>query len=94
MYKVRKVYTGERALEYLSDHNIDVVISDINLSGMNGIELCEAVKNDKRYKNIPVILLSSENSRETKMAGIAAGADIYIEKPCYICSLQKKNMKR
>ena len=84
IYKVKKVYTAERALEYLSRHNVDVVISDVNLSGMNGLELCEAIKNDKRYANIPVILLSSENSREVKTAGISAGAEQYIEKPCYM----------
>ena len=51
---------------------------------MNGIHLCEKLKSDKRYSNIPVILLSSENSRESKMSGISAGADMYIEKPCYM----------
>ena len=51
---------------------------------MNGIKLCETIKNDRRYSSIPVILLSSENSRENKMTGISAGADIYIEKPCYM----------
>lgn len=83
-YKVRKVHTGERALEYLGRHNVDIVISDLNLPGMNGIELCETIKGDKRYASIPVILLSSENSREIKAAGISAGANMYIEKPCYM----------
>lgn len=84
MYKVKTIYTGEHALEYIAAHNVDIVIADINLSGINGIRLCENIKGDKRYVNIPVILLSNEKSREIKIAGISAGADIYIEKPCYV----------
>ena len=83
-YKVMTAFSAESALELLGNCYVDIVVTDIKMPGMSGIELCESIKGNKRYANIPVIILTNEVSRETKVAGVAAGADAYISKPCYI----------
>lgn len=59
----------------------DLVISDIHMEGMNGIELCRKIKETDIVSHIPVILLTSASSSEARMEGIEGGADDYITKP-------------
>ncbi len=57
------------------------MVSDIVMPGMNGIELCEKIKTDKRTSHIPVILLSAMAEEDNKLQGLGVGADDYITKP-------------
>lgn len=59
----------------------DLIILDIMLPGMNGIEALNKLKNDDRYKNIPVIIASAKDDEQNKVGGLDAGADDYIAKP-------------
>lgn len=59
----------------------DLVISDIVLPGMDGIEICRKIKTDRRTSHIPVILLTAQTTNEQKISGFEAGADDYITKP-------------
>ncbi|MCX7985942.1 MAG: ATP-binding protein [Bacteroidales bacterium] len=59
----------------------DLVISDIVLPGMNGIEICKKIKTDRRLSHIPVILLTAHTETDQKLSGFEAGADDYITKP-------------
>lgn len=59
----------------------DLVISDIQMEKMNGIELCKKIKETDSVNHIPVILLTSSSSAETRLEGIQGGADDYITKP-------------
>jgi len=59
----------------------DVIISDISMQGMNGIELCTLIKEDPSLSHIPVILLTAHTSTDYKLKGIESGADDYITKP-------------
>lgn len=58
----------------------DLIISDIDMPRMNGFELVENIKNDDRFKNIPVIIISYKDREEDRMRGLDAGADYYLTK--------------
>ncbi len=81
---------GEEGLElaYLAIPNI--IISDIMMPGINGIDLCERVKTDHRTSHIPFILLSALDSKDIIKKGLAKGADDYILKPFDIEFLDSK----
>ena len=78
------IYTaseGQEALNILTVQNIDLVISDIMMPIMDGIELCRKIKTDIEFSHIPVILLTAKNTLISKIEGLETGADAYIEKP-------------
>jgi DNA-binding response OmpR family regulator len=68
-------------LEILKNETIHLVISDIMMPVMDGIELCRKIKTDIEYSHIPVILLTAKNTITSKIEGLETGADAYIEKP-------------
>ena len=72
---------GKEALEALSHAWVDVIISDINMPEMNGLELLERLKKDELYKEIPVIMISTEGSAERMEKAFAQGAQGFIKKP-------------
>jgi CheY-like chemotaxis protein len=59
----------------------DIVISDVMMQGLSGIEVCSRIKEDPVLNHIPVILLTASSSPEIKLKGIEGGADDYISKP-------------
>lgn len=72
---------GSDGLELAREHCPDIIISDVVMKGMNGVELCNAIKQDPSLNHIPVVLLTANPSQETKLRGIECGADDYIVKP-------------
>ncbi|WP_315821437.1 response regulator transcription factor [Paraflavitalea speifideaquila] len=78
------VYTADNGLAGLEQANKrlpDLIISDINMDGLDGLELCRKVKQSDLLGHIPVILLTAASSADTKLKGIEGGADDYITKP-------------
>jgi len=86
-YHILKAHNGQEALDILNKENVDVIISDIMMPEMNGIELCSKVKSDINFSHIPVILLSAKTTLESKVEGMENGADVYMEKPFSIKQL-------
>lgn len=87
------VYTaesGEEGYRLANDIVPDLVISDINMQGMNGVELCLAIKKSNILGHIPVILLTAETGNDIQLKGIEGGADDYITKPFDIAMLLAK----
>ena len=72
---------GVEALAMLEKESIDVIISDIMMPNMDGLELCRRVKTDAAYSHLPFILLSAKTDTSTKVDGLNKGADVYLEKP-------------
>jgi len=72
---------GFEAIAYLEDHDVEMVISDIVMPGMNGYELCSRIKSDQKYRSMPVILLTSLTDPQNIIEGLNCSADNFILKP-------------
>ncbi len=80
-YQVHEATDGRKGWEKLNKINPDIVISDIMMPKMSGIELCSKIKNSPETCHIPVILLTAKTAVEHKFEGLKTGADDYITKP-------------
>ncbi len=80
-YNTYKAINGADALEILNSKQIDIIISDIAMPVMDGLQLCKEVKSNIDYSHIPIILLTAKTNIQSKIAGLDAGADAYVEKP-------------
>jgi ligand-binding sensor domain-containing protein/signal transduction histidine kinase/DNA-binding response OmpR family regulator len=80
-YRVLTAGNGKEALCILNVENIDIIISDIMMPVMDGMQLCKEVKGTLKLSHIPIILLTAKCSISSKINGLKIGADEYIEKP-------------
>lgn len=80
-YEVVLVDKGERALEELNNQRIDLVLLDIMMPGMDGFEVCRAIKSDEEHRNIPVIMITALTAKKDRIKGIEAGAEEFLSKP-------------
>lgn len=81
-YHVTIASDGKAALDIVnSEANIDIIISDIMMPGINGIELCRVLKQDIHTSHIPILLLTAKTHSEERVESYKAGADGYITKP-------------
>ncbi len=80
-YQVMVARNGKEAVHKIHETNVDLVISDIMMPEMDGLEFCQTIKHDIRTSHIPVILLTAKNSEEDEYKGLEIGADDYILKP-------------
>lgn len=80
-YHVLIAKNGIEALEIVKENEIDIVISDVMMPEMDGLELCRNLKSDLETSHIPVILLTAKNTVEDRVECYNAGADGYIAKP-------------
>ncbi len=78
---VETAANGQEALERIRATHIDLVVADIMMPVMDGIELCRTIKQDIELSHIPVIFLTAKNDTDSKIAGLQVGAEAYIEKP-------------
>ena len=80
-YHVHTATDGVAALNLLEQEQIDLIISDVMMPGMDGFELCQRVKTDINLSHIPVILLTARTTDVSRIEGLQLGADDYITKP-------------
>lgn len=80
-YQVTTACSGHEALEILKNGRQQLVISDWNMVGMSGLELCRIIRNTDFHRYIYFILLTSNNNKQDTLAGLNSGADDYITKP-------------
>lgn len=86
-YKVIEAANGEKALELLKKESIDLILLDAKMPKLNGFEVCKRVKADERVRFIPIIMLTSFQDEESKLKGIQAGADDFLNKPANLNEL-------
>ncbi len=79
--KVVEATDGVDALKKLSSEKIDLILADINMPVMDGLKLVSLVRGNPAYKNIPIIIITTEGAEEDKKKAIAIGANAYLPKP-------------
>jgi len=77
-YDVRTAADGESGMDTFNDFHPDLVITDLSMPGMSGIEVCKAVR---RTSDVPIIVLSVKGEEQTKVEALDAGADDFVTKP-------------
>ena len=77
-YKVFKAYNADEALLIMKQEEIHLVLLDVMMPGMNGLELCRKIRESS---NIPIIMLSAKSADLDKIVGLTGGADDYVTKP-------------
>ena len=82
-YRVLVAADGKEAWDILRAEHCDLLVADIVMPYMTGLELTAAVRSDQRLKELPVILVTSLDSREDRERGVMAGADAYIVKNAF-----------
>ena len=80
-FQVITAVDGSDGLEKLYTNSCDLVLSDINMSNMDGYEFIRRIRADKKYSALPIIIVSTESEARDKMKGFEAGANLYIVKP-------------
>jgi len=77
-YEVFTVQSGEEALDAISRHRLDLILLDLGLPGMSGLEVCRRVRAES---NLPIIVLSVKDAERDKVMALDLGADDYVPKP-------------
>ena len=80
-FQVLTAVDGSDGLEKLYTNSCDLVLTDINMSNMDGYEFIRRVRADGKYGSLPIIIVSTESEAKDKMKGFEAGANLYIVKP-------------
>lgn len=88
-YETVEAGSGFEALKMLPQQEYDLIITDINMPDINGLELINFVRNNPRYNHLPIIIVSTERSEEDKKRGMALGATAYVTKPFKSSELQE-----
>ena len=73
--------SGDDALAHARRHPVDVVILDVMLPGLSGLEVCRALRGDKATANLPIIMVTARAEETDRIVGLEIGADDYISKP-------------
>lgn len=80
-YHLAFAASGQEALDRLQELSPDVILLDVMMPGMGGLQVCERLKADERWRHIPTILVTTLDSEEDLVRGLDAGADEYLTKP-------------
>ena len=79
--EVSEAESGFEALRCLPRDAFDLIVTDINMPDINGLELVSFVKSNAQYRSIPLLIISTEGSERDRERGLGLGADAYLVKP-------------
>jgi DNA-binding response OmpR family regulator len=80
-FDVTTALDGENALKHIKRKGFDLIVLDLMLPGIQGMELCRLLKNDPKTKDLPIIILTAKTDEIDRILGLELGADDYITKP-------------
>ncbi len=80
-YTVITANNGQEALKKIAGKKLDVVVTDLVMPGMSGLELCRSLKKNADTKDVPIVACTSKNQELDKLWGMKQGIDVYITKP-------------
>jgi len=80
-FQVIPAYTGEDALELVKSKKPDLIILDLMLPGIQGLDVCKYIRQNPEYSRIPILIVSAKDSEVDRVLGLEMGADDYITKP-------------
>jgi two-component system, chemotaxis family, chemotaxis protein CheY len=80
-YTILEAEDGVQGLKVLEENTVDLIISDLNMPNMNGLEMSKSAKSNEKTKNIPIFMLTTEASQEVAMQGKQIGIMAWIVKP-------------
>jgi two-component system alkaline phosphatase synthesis response regulator PhoP len=80
-YRVKTASSGEEALELFRDNEYDLIILDLMLPGVDGLDICKIIKADNKKAHIPIVMVTAKAEEADRVAGLEIGADHYVTKP-------------
>lgn len=80
-FKVLVATSGDAGLASVRTHRPDIVVLDLMLPGMSGLEVCRALKQDSETTHIPILMLTAKDEQKDRVKGLETGADDYVGKP-------------
>jgi DNA-binding response OmpR family regulator len=89
-YEVQQARSGAEGLRKIQDRIPDLLILDIMMPGMDGLEVCRMIRNDNEYNRLPILFLSARDSTDEVVEGLDMGGDDYIVKPFEITELNAR----
>jgi two-component system chemotaxis response regulator CheY len=81
IYDVIQVHNGFAALKALPQGKFDLVITDVNMPDINGLELIKFIRSNPSYQSVPLIIISTEGRDKDRDRGLSLGANAYLVKP-------------
>ena len=89
-YDVDSAYNAEEAFDSISQEKPDLMILDIMMPQVSGIEVCNRLKGDEATNDILILIVSARDAQEDRIEGLSHGADDYVSKPFHLRSLVRK----
>jgi putative two-component system response regulator len=80
-YKILKATNGEEALSLVEKEEVDLILLDVMMPGMDGFEVCRRLKSREKTRLIPIVLITALDDLESRVTGMESGADDFISKP-------------
>ena len=87
-YQFLRAKNGQEAVDMVENGGIDLVLMDIKMPVMDGLELTQQLKNDPNYQHLPIILLTAKTQEENRAEALQLGADSYVTKPFKMSDLE------